>query len=368
MLVKNDAFDVRPSFMVDWLTCELPDPVGIPVNAGELIRIDRDGQVEWSAPARLQVEGSHSSSMTFRAIGLPPDLRGIGQSVVDSSLVVSGNPAKFLNGHNLFGSDDVAGLLDATVRKAKDAIWPDLFELPELDLAEAKISRIDLTASWVLDRAEDVMPYLRAMEETIWCPYRGRGVFDIGGSTLYYGRTDKGKRAKDWAIKLYWKGAEVSAHPLPEAAYVISELFEELNRTIRVELTLRTSELKRLGLTTIGRWSPARVREIWEAYVAKLDFGEATINLDAVDVGQLDLKPRHALALAAWKAGNDMRACMQPRSFQRLRKELKVLTGFDIANPRPKSNIVPLQRAVVATAAGLPRWADKLTQVLHRAA
>lgn len=366
--------------MVDWLTVELPDPVGLPVNAGEVMRISRDGEVEWTTPARLQVQGSWGSSMTFRAVGAEgcdPDLHratwelgaASGEGGPDRSpLTISGNPAKFLNGHNLFGTADVTELLERTIAKAKSSIWPDLFDNPQIDFSEGLISRIDLTASWLLDRAEDVLPVLRAMEETVWCPYRGRGVFDAGGSTLYYGRTDKGKRAKDWAIKLYWKGAEVTAHPLPGPAYQVPGLFDELNRTLRVELTLRTPELKRLGLRRVGDWTPGKVAEIWEAYVARLDFGNKTVNLDTVDLGQLGLKARHLDAVAAWKAGNDLRQGRSRASFYRLRKEVKEATGFDIAGLCPKSNVIPLRRLVTISPALHPRWADQLTEALGRAA
>lgn len=362
--------------MVDWLTVELPDPVGLPVNAGHILRVSADGLVEWTTPARLSVEGSWSSNMTFRCVGAEShddersraswELRA--GELRESGLEISGNPAKFLHGHNLFGTDDVASLLSGVVGKAKGSIWPDLFECPEIDFSQGLVSRIDLTGSWLLDRAEDVVPFLRAMEERVWCPYRGRGVMEAGGSTLYYGRTAKGKRAKDWALKLYSKGREISVHRLPEPAYAVPGLLDEVNRTVRVELTLRTAELKRLGLRNVGDWSPAKVAEIWRLFVDKLDFGESTINLDTVDLGRLGLKARHVHALAAWKAGNDLRSGMSRASFYRLRKELKAATGYDIATARPVSNVVPLRRVVTASPALQPHWADHLTAALARAA
>lgn len=372
----------QPSFMVDWLTVDLPDPVCVPVNSGQVLSVTNDGVVEWSTAKRLQLRGSWDSSMTFRALAVESSATSVSNyrryQAMDieeteierrrSPLQISGNPAKFLNGHNLFGSADVSGLLSGVIDKAQHAIWPHLDVVPAVDVSAGEISRIDLTASWLLDRAEDVLPVLRAIEETVWCPYRGRGVFDAGGSTLYFGRTAKGKRAKDWALKLYWKGAEVGVHKLPKPAYCVPGLLEELQRTIRVELTLRTPELKRLDLRSVGQWTPAIVAQIWEAYMGKLDFGQSTVNLDAVDLRKLGLNSRLTMALAAWKAGNDLRAAMSRPTFYRLRKKLIEKTGFDIATKRSSSNVVPLRRLVTVTPALYPRWADQLTEALEVAA
>jgi hypothetical protein len=350
--------------MIDWLTVEVPDPVGLPINDGHVCRIRPDGTLDWSTACKRQLEGSWASSMLFRALGAADD------GVCGSGLQISGNPAKFLAGHNLFGPDCPTELLSRLLDRVGPTLWPTSYHDASLiDLAQGDISRIDLTGSWLLDRAEDCVPYLRAMEELVWCPYRGRGVMDSGGSTLYYGRTAKGKRAKDWQLKLYAKGPEITFHRLPLPAYSVPGLLDHVNRTLRVELTLRLPELKKLGLTKVGDWTPEKVAEVWRLYVAKLDFAETTLNLDTLDLAELGLKTRHATALAAWKAGNDLRACMSKTAFYRLRKELRELTGFDIANRRPKSNVVPLQRFVTAyDDAACPDWADALTEALSRAA
>jgi hypothetical protein len=363
--------------MIDWLSVEVPDSIGRPVNAGHVLKLSAAGNVEWSTAARLPVEGSWSSNMMFRCPGAEAtDAKRDEHSPhhhsftrLKSGLEISGNPAKFLMGHNLFGCADAISLLGRVVKKAAPAIWPgEQFNLAQFDLGEAPISRIDLTDSWVVDRPSEVLPFLGAMGERVFCPYRGRGVLDGGGSTLYYGRTDKGKRAKDWTLKLYSKGHEIGVHPLPLPAYTVPGLLDDVNRTIRVELTLRTAELKRIGLTTVGDWTPDVCRAVWEAYVAKLDFGEDTLNLDTLDLAELGLKPRHVAFLGAWKAGNDLRSCMSKTAFYRLRNELKDLTGYDIALRCPKSNVVPLQRVIRAGLAGRPVWADALTDALSNVA
>jgi II/X family phage/plasmid replication protein len=99
-----------------------------------------------------------------------------------------------------------------------------------------------------------------------------------------------------------------------------------------------------------------------------LDFGDATVNLDTTDLAALGLSARYVAFLGAWKAGNDLRQCMSSSAFYRLRKQLRELTGYDIALRCPKSNVVPLRRLVMATPAARPQWADALTEALASAA
>lgn len=284
-------------------------------------------------------------------------------------LELSGNPAKFVQGHNLFGSPDPSFVLETALRKVAGSILPDPRQAEDLpfDVSEAIISRIDLTASWTLDREGDVLPFLRAMEERVWVPYRGRGVQSHPG-TLYYGYAAKGKRAKDWQLKLYAKGLEVAHRPLPGVAMQVPGLLDEVNRTIRVELTLRTRELKRLGLRRVGDWTPEKVGEVWRSYVDRLDFGDAKMSLDVTDLAGLGIKPRLIDVIASWKAGNDVRAGRSRASFYRIRNEVLDATGFDIASPVPKSNVVPLRRVIEARPALIPVWADQLTAALEQAA
>jgi hypothetical protein len=93
------------------------------------------------------------------------------------------------------------------------------------------------------------------------------------------------------------------------------------------------------------------------------------VNLDTVDLATLGLKARQVDALAAWKAGNDLRQGRSRRAFYYLRKELRDATGYDLALSCPKSNVVPLRRFVIATEpAERPSWADQLTAALDQAA
>ncbi|MCX5738736.1 MAG: phage/plasmid replication protein, II/X family, partial [Proteobacteria bacterium] len=76
-----------------------------PISGGALVAFDdATGDVEWKATRRKSVEGSASSTVHIRSADVDRD--GLA-----SSLQFSGNPSKFLQGHNLYGSDDLPGLV-----------------------------------------------------------------------------------------------------------------------------------------------------------------------------------------------------------------------------------------------------------------
>lgn len=351
--------------MVDFVKVDLPDPFGVRLDGGEVVKISADGEVEWSSRTKRKLHGSGSSTIHVRNISTERVRHGGCSEPLGFEL--DGNLTKYLQGHNLFGSDDVEALICETLRK----VCADLFDgriSPCVDkIGSGELSRIDLTGSWVLDRQSDVLPFLRAMEERVWCPYRGRGVQSHPG-TLYYGYSAKGKRAKDWQLKLYAKGLELARRPLPDAAMNVPGLIDEVNRTIRVELTLRRAELKRLGLLRVKNWRGVDAHEIWRRYVDRLNFQEGdAMRLDVDDLAK-SLPPRLVTAVAAWKAGNDLRAGMSRATFYRYRKEIAQRLGIDIACSVPKSNIIPLRRVVEARPASLPRWRQQLTEAMRSAA
>ena len=44
--------------MVDWLSVEVEDKVGLPINDGYMCRVREDGSLDWSVAARKVLEGS----------------------------------------------------------------------------------------------------------------------------------------------------------------------------------------------------------------------------------------------------------------------------------------------------------------------
>ena len=82
--------------MIDWVTAKLP--CNNDLRGGCVAKCDADGNVVWLSESFIPVEGSHESSISIKAL-------------TPQTIVVSGNPVKWLQGHNLFGTNDLTLLM-----------------------------------------------------------------------------------------------------------------------------------------------------------------------------------------------------------------------------------------------------------------
>ena len=84
--------------MIDWITAVIPCCHAELINGGEIISTcPGTGEIEWSCNKRLKIEGSHESRIHVKTHD-------------QNQLWISGNPTKFLQGHNIFGTNDLLGI------------------------------------------------------------------------------------------------------------------------------------------------------------------------------------------------------------------------------------------------------------------
>lgn len=336
--------------MIDWMSFRVPLSWIEPIDGGRIVRLHPDGSVDWDSPQRRTLEGSFASNLTVRSVEV-------------GYVEVSGNPVKWHQGHNLWGTDDARGLLYDTMVKVASMVGvePSADDLAAWLRGDAVLSRIDLTGMWALDSKADVLDWLRAADHLANVKWRGRGHYDPG--TLTFGRAAQGQRAKAWQIVMYSKGTEISlpGHYLNPDLPHAEDLWGWAQDKLRIELRLRTAELKRLGLVSVSDWTPDRVSEVLARYVGKIEMAEQqTVEVDI----ELGLKNSHRVALAAWRSGADMRHVLSRTAFYRTRKELVGLTGIDIGfTNRASLNVVPLVRVLEAKPASVPEWGKVVTFV-----
>ena len=343
--------------MIDWITAVVPCWHPEQVRDGSFVRVKRDGEIEWTSDCRLSVRGSHDSAVTIRsATWLPMQDGGY------CFLEISGNLAKFFQGHNLFGSDDLPGLVFDFMRwlavNQPVEVAPSVEDINAWRSGAYQVNRADVTDSFKLRSRSDVLAWLRAAEQTAHLSHRGRGQL-VKGNTLYFG-----KNSRRWSLKIYGKGQEIEAHSSDQPALAsLPQVRDWADNVLRAELVIRGMELKRLQLDTGTAWLPLDGVPFDAVAMLRDKLGAMTMTTtrtlpdDVLDT----LTSAQRTGYLAWVAGNDLRQSMPHRSFYRLRAKL-LPHGIDIATLQPsedRSNVVPLVRVLEAVPAGVPDWAHE---------
>ena len=336
--------------MIDWVTAFVPCRHSEKVFGGRVLRIDQYGALQWETQTRLEVEGSHDARIYIRTEAV----NGNGEGV---KLLLHGNLAKWLQGHNLFGTDDVITLVTAVMERIcnqVEGLEPTDFDRQFWKRGVFEITRLDITASYSLKSCSDVKSFLRSAERAAYLRHRGRGTLQNEG-TLYFG-----KHSRRWSIKMYSKGDEIQVKGRELSLEIEQrvELLQWAKGKLRVELVMRSMELKKLYLNLGVNVTPEKLHKLFADKMGGLDMQENhTLTPELID----ELPPRLQAVYALWKEGHDIRAMYPRRTAYRYRKDL-LEHGIDIfvkqeTNKPDMTNVVPLVRVLEAKPATVPEWA-----------
>ncbi|EPP8768367.1 phage/plasmid replication protein, II/X family [Acinetobacter baumannii] len=327
--------------MIDWVSAKIicnHDPNKL--SNGIIASLDREGNTEWLTNKKTTVEGSYSTKIQI-------------QSVTDTQIYISGNPTKFLQGHNLFGSNDLVSIMgkffDELLKKEELGLCPDPFQYANIKDGHYELSRVDVNETWHLNNEKEVLAWIRAVGESAYLKHRGAGQFS--GDTAYFG-----KHSRRWALKCYSKFMEILAkgHHLP-VDLQIPEMIEYARKALRIEGVTRQQELKRRSLHIASNWDIDTAEELLLEYISKLEMSDVYMLKDDV----LDsLPPRLRLTYQAWLNGDDLKSVLPRPTFYRYRKQI-LEYGIDIStkSPKEKNNVIPLIRVLEAQPVGIPDWA-----------
>lgn len=302
--------------MIDWLTVRVPGMAGC-VCAGHVMSVDADGVVEWISEKRAEAEGSHSARCTLRNFA--------------EELEISGNPAKFWQGHNVFGAADLPAIARAFVARACDAGGIFLTDAARaaVEAGDVVLTRVDLTESFMFGDVAAATEAVKRISEVGYLKHRGRGtLFDEG--SVYFGKASRRMLAKAYA-----KGRELRRNRLPVELAQRDEVEGFADGLVRVEFQLRAMWLKDRGLRFVRDWSggEAAARELHAELVGGLNLSEARMRRD--DERLRGLRPSEVTAFDAWRTGRDLRALYPRTTFYRLRRRLMGVLGVDIALVQP---------------------------------
>lgn len=321
---------------IDWITAVVPFPHDQAIDGGNLAKISPSGEIEWSVRSRLGIEGSFSSTIQVRSLDyLPRHLQSLLEDKSLSHLLqakwvgveISGNPIKFFQGHNLWGSNNLIGLVAATLV----SVLGKLGHQPSEDVANAWrsglfiLSRVDATLNFRLPSQEDVQKWLSVAANSSMTN-RGRGE-SYKDNTVYWG-----KGSRRWTLKAYSKYDEMISRNHLSRNEDFKYLLGQSKGLLRIELTMRGLELKKRGLSIGSSWRDKNLSALVCEAISKLEM--KPINLTSL----AHLPSRLKGIVARWQGGEKLVRSTPLRTFQRWRKEL-LTYGIDISTTPQLSRI-----------------------------
>jgi II/X family phage/plasmid replication protein len=335
--------------MIDWITAKITCTHNPEVlSSGRSIRtkkIDGVERLEYEICNRLVVSGSHDANITIR-------------SHTDNTIEISGNPAKFLQGHNVFGTNDlkylVAKLMDKLFMMDELELKPTETEYNMIQDGYYRLSRVDVNEHFFFPSAQLARAWLRAAGRSANMMFRGAGLFKEG--TLYF--TPQSRR---FVPKIYFKYDEINSkdksHRLPDKLLQMPELVEYAEKSLRFEIKILSTQLNDWMLHLGCNWDVSTATMlINDQFISKLQLSEnMALNPEIRDSLPNNLK----LVYSAWARGEDLRQMYSKAQFYKRRKQL-LEYSIDIAilqDKEEQSNIVPMIRYLEAVPMGIPDWA-----------
>lgn len=325
--------------VIDWITAHVPIRSAAGLRTGEVSSVDADGVVEWVSAKRKSVQGSHSGTITIKRFP-------------DGTVEFAGSPAKFLQGHNVFGSDDLLGLGSAMIERACAASDLELLdsELADIRAGRYDLKRVDINYSFVTGTRENALAWIKAAASVLDLPRRGPGRLDHSTTVIW------GEKSRYWKLKAYCKGKELEArdHQLSASLPKRTELKEWSDDKLRVEVTLLARPLKTQGLNRASSWRDGTPRELFDEYVAKLRVGKHQMLTSA---GVQSLPHRLRQTYTNWIRGEDLRQLMADATYYRHLNAL-LKHGINIAVP-PQGQVssIPLSQYLETPCMEVPAWA-----------
>lgn len=246
---------------------------------------------------------------------------------------------KFLQGHNVFGSNQLEPLCLGLIENLYDflGIRFTLNERGAILDKRIRLTRADLTVSFVLPSHLMVPEIIEAIKDQLraqglkWSAY-GQDDFETVYVQQHSART---------TYKFYDKYAELQINKIPLCVPGREYIIENARNLLRFELTLRGKELARLGLQYANNWTPKLVRQTLMDRLDRLDLqGELRERIPVRRIEGLNKTCQQFYEL--YEQGCNLRRIRHYAPLRRSRAEILRCHGVDILRPHGSMNNIAL--------------------------
>ncbi len=341
--------------LIDWVTAVLPCR-HVKLDSDRVFKVSPAGEIHWETACRISVAGSYESSISVKSVGVDDREEG-----TISHILLSGNPSKFLQGHNIFGSDDLLSLVADTYLEVMKILNINVNPIDYKFVKEGEypLKMVDINYSYELPVRADVLSVIRSLE---FKSKTRHGRPSMKGGTLYWG-----KSSARWALKAYSKGEEIEAknHQLP-AELKSTKLAEWADNKLRLELRLKSKEMQEIGILKASDLTSDTAQKLFNEYVRRINMTE---QIALSDDKELEIPRKLKSTYILWKNGDDLRSVLPKATYYRHRKDM---LGYGInidlrQDTSPTRNVIPLIRILEAKPAAIPTWAFS-EKLIHRSA
>lgn len=293
-------------------------------NSTNAVLHDENGEIKSSYENRVPIKRIHSvHDLNVRSINS------------GKYLIIEGSPFAHRYGQNIFTDNDILRASRLAINKTLkflDMDVPD--ELRKKWLAgDATLLRVDLAVNFRLKSEFEVISVLKQIKRQL---IEQRGSTRSHGTTFYWAP----KNGTQYSIALYAKGPQMRNSKKHKGLAQREELVAECENILRVEVRLRASELRKLGLSKVSEWESRSVETEFMKYFDRLKL--LSVTSGPVTDEELDSLPdgmRPVLALH--KAGVDLSRVYSRRTGQRHSKFFRE-KGIDLRCPSQSEDTVVL--------------------------
>ncbi|MFM0160769.1 phage/plasmid replication protein, II/X family [Paraburkholderia sediminicola] len=278
------------------------------------------------------------------------------------------NPLKVLQGHNLFGTNNLHVLAPEIIVRILDhldiAYTHD--DVTKWVAGEFDIHAVDITHRYLLPENVTLFDIrrhiIRNMAIERFFPAalrRGDGVrFDASSSHAAWLIYDKRKEMEDKRTHAFPVLAAVHGE---QADDVWNLLMDTAKRSARVELKLEKKYLEQHGLNRGSAWTALTANEVYDRELAALRLDHhkpMSVLRDSMDAVPSDT---HRRTLALWAQGCDLKNLFCRASLAVHRKAILEACGIDIDRDVPAIEPLPLSELFSASNRlnGRPKWVDR---------
>lgn len=364
--------------MIDWFTISVPFEHPR-LSAGSVVSIDRNGEKEWEVPQKVSARGSYETRINLKSVGASPTQPGYA-----TELYIDGNLTKYLQGHNIWGTDDPLVLVARAFRELciELGLPFTIFDLYRVSCGVFKVARVDINYMFQVVRPDgslagsaDVDAFLDAAGTCGGTKYRkaypdkGSVYFNKGSrrwSAVWYNKEKEVKKRLTQLARKRVKNADIdrpSTRLRELSKEQIARLIQSAAGLVRCEFKLQSLELKDLDIAT---GSDLAKHGIYTLYCSMMERIRMTGNVRLTDRQTFELPPRLRGTYELWRSGISVRDVVSPATFYRHKKELLALgINIDEEQRSPGDNVIPLVRFLEARPVSIPAdlVADDLVQL-----